>query len=113
MARQYGYSSRLTVASPTVAEEWDYDKNPSRLFPTILPTGSLRPVWWKCSVCSHSYKASPESRTVRGKGCPECEKNKLVRRRINAEDDEDILPGEKNPKLKAIATGKSMFFQKK
>lgn len=127
MAKQYGYASRLTVASPAVAAEWDYDKNPSRVFPAIVATGSTQPVWWKCSECSHSYRMSPESRTIRGKGCPECEeaaaaaaaalvlKSKKNKNNNSAavEEDDDVLPGEKNPKLKAKATGKSLMFGKR
>ena len=71
-ARQHGFASRLEVAAPLVAREWDYNKNPTKYFPSTLSCSSLQPFWWKCGECGWSYQMSPERRTIRGQGCPRC-----------------------------------------
>lgn len=169
-ARQHGYASRLAVAAPLVAAEWDYSKNPTRYFPSIVGCSTLEPFWWRCPECDHSYRMSPEQRTIRGVGCPQCasssssfslsseavstenenekrkqkesEKSKAVStisrtssknkegksivkkqkrstksvsvtkpksRKDDDVNDEDALPGEVNPRLKALASGKAMM----
>ena len=71
-AMKYILPTRLSAASPEIAAEWDYDRNSTFLYPDILPIGSLKPVWWKCAKCQHSFECSAEKRIVRGAGCPAC-----------------------------------------
>ena len=157
-ARQHGFASRLEVAAPLVAREWDYNKNPTKYFPSTLSCSSLQPFWWKCGECGWSYQMSPERRTIRGQGCPKCagveivevetehleetiatsiekKKKKLNRKMLkrpsfllntktktkateinkskinkNTNDEEEgVLPGEVDPRLKALISGKAMM----
>ena len=59
----------LAARYPSLAAEWDREKNAS-LLPTQVAAGTLKKVWWKCAK-GHSYFASIASR-VRGTGCPVC-----------------------------------------
>lgn len=56
---------------PKLAEEWhpENEKVPSRVMPR-----SSKPVKWKCTICSHSWSASPgnRARKIGGTGCPAC-----------------------------------------
>jgi rubrerythrin len=52
-------------------KEWDCEKNKDR-DPNTLTVGTSYKVWWKCSVCGHSWKASPNARILRGSNCPIC-----------------------------------------
>ncbi len=158
-ARQHGFASRLSVSAPFAAAEWDFDKNPSKIFPAIISTASMQPYWWKCKACGHSYCMSPEAKTIRGRKCPNCvggggEKNKKVEttnrildkqeeeepksslkkkknlnkkkpsllklkreRKISVsyeeekkkENDDSVLPGEVDPKLKPFGSGKAIM----
>ena len=80
-----GYNE-LKSKYPYIAKEWDYNKN--TLEPQSIPPQTGRKVWWICKKCGHSWKASVQSRTKNGTGCPKCgkekarettEKNKLKR----------------------------------
>lgn len=71
-ANTYGYRSRLAVAAPEVAVEWDADKNAGCRFPGVVSAASMDPAWWLCQACGHSFSMSPEQRVVRGGGCPKC-----------------------------------------
>ncbi len=61
--------------------EWDYVKN-TDTNPKILTAGSSHRVWWKCSVCKHSWQASPNERILHGNKCPVCSLSQLNQRRI-------------------------------
>ena len=56
---------------PDLVEEWDQKKN--RVGPDEVTPGSGDLVWWKCRVCQHGWKTSPNGR-ARGRGCPACSK---------------------------------------
>lgn len=71
-ARRYVAPTRLDVAAPRIAAEWDFEKNPGHVFPKIVGVASLSKFWWRCSDCNHSYEDSVERRCLRGKGCPAC-----------------------------------------
>lgn len=73
-----GYNDLLTKF-PTLASEWDYEKN-GDLKPHNLVYGSNKKVWWKCSVCSHSWGAQVVARTLYKTECPECEVDLKKRR---------------------------------
>ena len=63
--------NRLSILYPSIAQEWDHDKN--ELGPDKVSFGSERLVWWVCGKggCGHSWKTQVSSRT-RGIGCPVC-----------------------------------------
>lgn len=62
---------------PDLLGEWDYEKNAEA--PQNCSARSNKKVWWKCSVCGHVWKTSPDSRFC-GSGCPACAKK---RRRLS------------------------------
>lgn len=58
---------------PDIAAEWNYEKNTER--PEGVLSGSNQKVFWICSKCGHTWKASIASR-VKGAGCPICGRKK-------------------------------------
>ena len=62
----------LAHLHPTIAKEWDYDKN--KTVPELVTAGSNKKVWWVCSVDKrHKWDAIVASRTrENGTGCPYC-----------------------------------------
>jgi hypothetical protein len=68
----WGTRSRLSVAAPEMAAEWDETKNPSHLWPGIICVTAIEPYWWRCRNCGHSYEMSPEKRLLRNGCCPSC-----------------------------------------
>ena len=78
--------SDLQMAYPSLAEQWDYEKN--RLRPDEVHSYSNRHVWWKCEK-GHSWQAQISNR-VSGRGCPYCG-GKLVITGVN--DLATINPG--------------------
>jgi very-short-patch-repair endonuclease len=60
----------LPTKFPEVAEQWNYNKNPS-LDPKDFHSGSHSKVWWKCSK-GHEWKTTLSQRTLEGTGCPHC-----------------------------------------
>ena len=63
-------------------KEWDYEKNKD-YNPNTLTAGSAHKVWWKCSVCGHSWQASPSRRRLQESKCPFCSLKKVNAERIN------------------------------
>ena len=63
-----GYNDLQTV-NPTLAKEWNYEKN-NELTPVVVMPNSNKKVWWKCSE-GHEWQASVANRT-KGTGCPYC-----------------------------------------
>ena len=63
-----GDNDLLTV-NPTLANEWDYEKN-SELNPVDVSPHSHKKVWWKCSKV-HEWQATIKNRNY-GTGCPYC-----------------------------------------
>jgi len=59
----------LQTINPTLAKEWDYEKN-NGLTPTSVLPNSSKKVWWKCSK-GHEWQATIGSRN-NGNGCPYC-----------------------------------------
>ena len=64
-----GYNDLLTV-NPSLAAEWDYEKNGS-LLPQDITASSSKRIWWKCAE-GHSWQAPPSRRNLTGSGCPYC-----------------------------------------
>ena len=69
-----GYND-LKSTNPTVANEWDFEKNVG-VSPTMVSPGSNRKVWWKCSL-GHEWQAAVVERAIRGTGCPYCANQKV------------------------------------
>ena len=63
----------LQTANPTLANEWNYEKN-NGLTPADVTPNSHRKVWWKCSK-GHEWQAIIANRN-KGSGCPVCRKGK-------------------------------------
>ena len=63
-----GYNDLKTI-NPTLANEWNYDKN-GTLKPENVAESSGKKVWWKCKK-GHEWKATIASRNS-GNGCPVC-----------------------------------------
>lgn len=60
----------LASKAPSLAEEWDWEKNTGATPETVTPHAN-RKYHWVCRICGHSWKSSPNNRTS-GKGCPKC-----------------------------------------
>lgn len=58
----------LLSQRPSLAEEWDYDKN--EISPDEISVFSSQKIWWKCKE-GHSWKAQVSNR-ANGAGCPKC-----------------------------------------
>ena len=79
----------ISAKNPTVAKEWNYEKN-GRLTPEMLSFASNKRVWWKCEK-GHEWKAVISSRTTSNVGCPYCSG------RLPIQGETDLLTV--NPKL--------------
>ena len=66
----------LKTSNPELVDEWDYEKN-TPLTPENIMPGSHTVVWWKCKN-GHTWQASPNHRTSKGRGCPHCCHNPKV-----------------------------------
>ena len=67
-----GYNDLKTLY-PTIAAEWDYEKNKGIDINSIVP-GSTKKVWWKCSTCGNEWESKISNCTRRGTGCLKCGK---------------------------------------
>ena len=67
-----GYND-LKTTNPTLAKEWNYEKN-NGLQPDGVMPNSHKKVWWKCFK-RHEWQADIGGRN-RGNGCPQCAKEK-------------------------------------
>jgi len=59
----------LQTVNPSLAKEWNYDKN-FGLTPRDIMPNSGKKVWWLCNK-GHEWQATIESRNY-GRGCPMC-----------------------------------------
>lgn len=68
----------MVVLPPHLIEEWDLLKNP-----TVDKAKTKDQVWWLCSTCKHTWKATIANRIRKTKptGCPKCN---LVARSLKA-----------------------------
>ena len=64
----------LATVRPDILGEWDFNKNDSKL-PSDFTKNSNEKIWWKCSVCGNSWKASITNRTNHDSGCPKCSRH--------------------------------------
>ena len=67
----------LQTVNPTLAQEWNYEKNIG-LSPMDVTPNSNKKVWWKCSK-GHEWQATINNRN-KGRGCPQCSKEKRQKR---------------------------------
>ena len=67
-----GYNDLQTV-NPTLALEWNYEKN-NEITPTEVTPNSNKKVWWKCSK-GHEWETTINNRS-NGNGCPVCAREK-------------------------------------
>ena len=65
-------NNTLSKRYPTLAAEWNYEKN-DNLKPSDVNTSSKTRVWWKCPE-GHEWEASICHRTYRKSGCPVCQR---------------------------------------
>ena len=63
-----GYND-LQTANPSLAKEWNFEKN-NGLTPTDVLPNSNKKVWWRCNK-GHEWQATINSRN-KGVGCPIC-----------------------------------------
>ena len=66
-----GYND-LAHERPDLLADWDYEKN--EVNPEAIMPSSNTKVWWRCHICNHSWEATPNSRSSRNTGCPNCAK---------------------------------------
>lgn len=66
----------LNENNPTLAKEWNYEKN-GELTPNDIIATSNKKVWWKC-VKGHEWEASIFKRNA-GTGCPYCSNRKVLK----------------------------------
>ena len=64
----------LLTANPSLAKEWDYEKNIG-LLPTTISPNTHKKVWWICSKCGNNWFADIHHRNA-GVGCPICANEK-------------------------------------
>jgi len=66
----------LATLSPSLAAEWDNEKN-LPLRPTDVTGGSNKHVWWKCKKRGHSWYAQVKMRFNRNQGCRICNNHEV------------------------------------
>ena len=62
-------------------KDWDYEKNKDNN-PNTLTAGSSCIVWWKCSVCGHSWQTAPNRMKLQGFNCRICSLKNVNTKRI-------------------------------
>ena len=70
----------LAFKYPSLAKEWNYDKN-ANLLPQDVVYGSSKKVWWKCPNCGYEWKTAISMRTRNGHGCPMCQRKTAAQNR--------------------------------
>ena len=63
----------LYTVNPTLADEWNYEKNNGLTPMDVLPNSNKK-VWWKCGQ-GHEWQAKIQVRT-KGASCPQCAREK-------------------------------------
>ena len=69
-------SNDLETLNPSLAKEWNYEKN-FELVPTNTMSNSSKKVWWKCEE-GHEWQATVSNRN-KGAGCPYCAGQKVIK----------------------------------
>ncbi len=82
-----GYND-LKTKNPSLAKEWNYEKN-GDLTPDMIAPNSNKKVWWKCSKCGFEWEAVISSRN-HGAGCPKCT-NHLKKNVLQYDKDNNLI----------------------
>ena len=85
----------LQTLNPSIAKEWNYEKN-SDFNPKDFTPKSHKKVWWKCNL-GHEWEAPIYNRTA-GSGCPYCSGRYVVKGENDLKTVNPILAGEWNYK---------------
>ncbi len=118
-------NGNLATTNPTIASEWDFDKN-RPLTPDKVTPSSPNIYWWKCPLGIHeSYPASVYDRTrrdVRRVGCPTCGLTRRAQQRyktliekvgsfksVNPKGQMKYWDHEENSKLQTLAHPDGVF----
>ena len=72
-----GFNDLQTV-NPSLASEWNYEKN-GDLTPENVTPNSNKSVWWKCHLCNHEWRTSVSNRNNQNTGCPKCVKKRVAK----------------------------------
>ena len=83
----------LQTVNPTLADEWNYEKN-DVITPSEVMPNSGKKVWWKCSY-GHEWKAAIYSRN-NGHGCPYCSGKYIIKGENDLQTINPILANEWN-----------------
>jgi hypothetical protein len=70
-SEQIQYENSLKFKNPTLAKEWNYEKNNGLIPDKIHPNSNLL-VWWKCNCCSYEWQDTPHERNRAALGCLKC-----------------------------------------
>ncbi len=70
-----GYND-LKSLNPTLASEWNYEKN-GELLPENVCSSSSKKAWWICKY-NHEWRTTIASRNSGGHGCPYCAGQKAI-----------------------------------
>lgn len=93
----------LQTVNPTLAKEWNYEKNNCLTPMEVLPNSNKK-TWWKC-INGHEWQASVVNRT-KGNGCPYCAGQKIIKGKNDLQTVNPILAKEwdyeKNNGLKPV-----------
>ncbi len=81
----------LQTVNPTLAKEWNYEKNTGLIPMDVLPNSNKK-VWWKCSN-GHEWQAIIANRN-KGLGCPYCAGQKIIRGKNDLQTVNPILAKE-------------------
>lgn len=98
-------NNSLLALFPEIAREWHRTKN-GTLTPDKVTYGSKKNIWWECIDCGFEWSTTPNKRTYRRDGCPNCSssrgekrisqflvsKNILFYQEYKIEDCKNILP---------------------
>ena len=66
----------MQTVNPTLAKEWNYERNNGLTPEDVLPNSGKK-VWWVCNK-GHAWQASIVNRN-RGRGCPYCAGRKALK----------------------------------
>lgn len=91
----------LVTISPSLAIEWNYEKNGS-LTPNMVTGFSHKKVWWKCRY-GHQWQASISSRS-NGVGCPICSGHKVLQGENDLANEAPQLAAEWHPTMNGEVT---------
>jgi hypothetical protein len=70
---QRALSPRLAVVRPDLAAEWVVELNDDADVGQVQCNHDGYPVWWRCSNCGNTWKATVTERVDRERGCPHCD----------------------------------------